>query len=111
MRNWLRQHPFLTLGLCTLLLFFTVETLRSQGAVAASERLAGPLRVLFIPMYLVWLGITMLHAALAGPTGAPGAWRWIVAALQVALGLAPYILADYLLRRWRAYSHRRKLAA
>jgi hypothetical protein len=103
MPNWLRQHPFLTLGLFTLLLFFSAETLWSQGAVVASERLAGPLRVLFIPMYLVWLAITMLHVALAGPSGAPGAWRWVVAALQVALGLAPYVLADDLLRRWREY--------
>jgi hypothetical protein len=111
MRNWIRQHPFLTLGLCTLLLFFTAETLRSQGAVAASERLAVPLRVLAIPMYLIWFAIVMLDVALAGPNGALGASRWLVAAVQIALGLAPYILADYLLRRWRANRHRRKLAA
>ncbi|MGH7713273.1 MAG: hypothetical protein ACREOG_18440, partial [Gemmatimonadaceae bacterium] len=70
--TWLRRHPFLLLGLLTLLLFFAVETLRERGALEASLRLAVPLRVLIIPMYLVWLAFTMLNVALAGGAGFGG---------------------------------------
>ena len=112
MRRWLLRHPFLALGLATLLLFFAVETLRSHGAVLASQRLAVPLRVLIIPMYLVWLGFTILHVAIAGPSGIQNSFlRWALYVLQLAGGLAPYALADYLLRRWRDASTRHHLAA
>ena len=53
MRRWLWQHPFLALGLCTLLLFLAVEALQAQGATGAAQRLAGPMRTLIIPPRLV----------------------------------------------------------
>ena len=111
MLRWLRHHPFLALGLLTLLLFFTVETLRMQGAMNASQLLARPVRILIIPMYVVWLGFTMLHVALAGPGGFPGPMSWLLYTLQLVAALAPYALADYLLRRWRSATTRRQLAA
>jgi len=111
MRRWLVAHPFLVLGIITLLLFAAVEMLRTNGALALSRQLAGPMRLLIIPMYLMWLLVTMLNVALIGPTGADGVLRWIFAALQLVGGFAPYILADYLLGRWRMSRHTRTLAA
>ena len=49
MRRWLWQHPFLALGLCTLLLFLAVEALQAQGATGAAQRLAGPMRTSLSP--------------------------------------------------------------
>jgi len=103
-RTWLKQNPFLTLGCFTLMLFLLVEALQRQDAVVASERLAGLMRVLIIPMYLVWLVVTIITVALAGPDGLPGLFGWLLRALQFAVGLAPYVLADYFLRRWRSSS-------
>lgn len=101
MRTWLKQNPFLTLGCFTLVLFILVEALHRQGAIVTSERLAGPMRVLIIPMYLAWTVVTIITVALAGPDGLPGLFGWLVRAFQFALGLAPYVIADYFLRRWR----------
>jgi hypothetical protein len=75
MRRWLWQHPFLSLGLCTLLLFFAVEALQAQGATDATQRLAGPMRVLIIPMYLVWLLFTMLNVSIVRRPSRPSHLR------------------------------------
>ena len=111
MRKWLLGHPFLALGLGTLLLLFAVETLRARGAVEASQLLAVPLRLLIIPMYLVWLGFTMLNVAVAGTDGLGGPLGMLFYGVQLLFGLAPYIGGDYLLRRWREAQSRRHLAA
>jgi hypothetical protein len=111
MRKWLRQHPFLALGLATLLLLVTVELLRIQGAADASQRLAAPLRFLIIPMYLVWLALTMLTVALWGAAGVAGPVSVLFSSLQLLGGLVPYVTADTLLRRWRQAKARRHLAA
>jgi len=88
-RTWLKQNPFLTLGCFTLVLFFLVEALQREGATVASERLAGPMRVFIIPMYLVWLVITMITVALAGPDGLPGLFGWLSRALHSQSALLP----------------------
>jgi hypothetical protein len=111
MRNWRRQHPFLVLGLATLLLLVTVELLRIQGAADASQCLATPLRWLMIPMYLVWLALTMLTVALWGAAGVAGLGSVLFSSLQLLGGLVPYVTADTLLRRWRQAKARRQLAA
>jgi len=111
MRRWLKQHPFLILGVGTLLLFAAVETLRAFGAVEASLRLALPMRVLIIPMYLVWLGLAVLGVTVAGADGLAGPLGTLFWGTQLLCGLAPYIAGDYLLRRWRdAHSGRHRAA-
>jgi hypothetical protein len=111
MRKWLRQHPFLALGLSTLLLFVTVELLRLQGAADASQRLAAPLQWLIIPMYLVWLTFTLLNVAIWGAAGVAGPVSILFYSLQLIGGLVPYVTADTLLRRWRPATARRHRAA
>ena len=111
MRKGLRQHPFLVLGLATLLLFVTVEFLRMQGAADASQRLAAPLRLLILPMYLVWLAFTLLNVALWGAAGVASPVSILFYSLQLIGGLGPYVTADTLLRRWRAAKARRQRAA
>jgi hypothetical protein len=111
MRRWLWRHPFLTVGLVTLLLFFVVEGLRDRGATQAAQQLAVPLRFLIIPMYLVWLPLTMLYVALWGPGAASPHLGVAWAILQFIAGLVPYVAADYLLHRWRNPRPQRHLVA
>lgn len=99
--RWLLRHPFLVLGLLTLALFFGVEALRAEGAVGIAEQLAVPLRIIIIPMYLVWLGLTMAYVALFGPEPPGSLVRLLWAAIQFTGGLFPYLAADYLLSRVR----------
>ena len=56
---------------------------------------------LVIPMYVVWLGFTMLSVALEGADARPDALTWLLWVTSLVAGLAPYALADYLLARWR----------
>jgi len=111
MRRRLWQHPFLTLGLATLLLFFVVERLREHGATEAAQQLALPLRLLILPMYLIWLLLTILYVATWG-AGVPSSPLGVVwASLQFIAGLVPYAALDYLLQRWRNRKAQRHLAA
>jgi hypothetical protein len=64
---------------------------------------APPLRVLIIPMYVIWLPFTMLNSALAGPGGAPSAVARLIWMCGLGAGLAPYVLADHLLARSRRH--------
>ena len=92
MRRRLWQHPFLTLGLATLLLFFVVERLREHGATEA-------------------LLLTILYVATWG-AGAPSFLLGVVwASLQFIAGLVPYAALDHLLQRWRNRKAQRHLAA
>jgi hypothetical protein len=100
MHRWLWQHQFLIIGLCTLLLFFAVEALQAQGATDVAQRLAGPMRVLIIPMYVVWLLFTMLNVSIWGPGAQVAPLSILVYCLQLTGGLVPYLVADYLLHRW-----------
>src|SRR5262245_18996407 len=101
MRRWPWRHPFVTLGLVTLLLFVVVEGLRERAALEAAQQLAVPLRLLIIPMYLVWLLLTMLYVAVWGPGAASPKLVVVWAILQFIAGLVPYAAADYLLYRGR----------
>ena len=110
MREWLWQHPFLSLGLCTLLLFFAVEALQAQGATDVAQPLSGPMRMLIIPMYLVWLLFMMLNVSIWGSGGQVGPLGILLYCLQLISGLVPYLVADYLLHRWRHAKARYHLA-
>ena len=102
-----RRHFFLLIGLLTLGLFLLVAVLDKAGQSHASQALAGPMRVLIVPMYVVWMVFTMAEVAIVGPTGLPGLLGTVVSGVGLATGLAPYVLADYLLdRRRRAAQHR-----
>jgi hypothetical protein len=54
-------------------------------------------------MYVVWLLFNILQVVIAGPTptGMPAVLAWILWIVSLVSGLAPYALADYLLRLWR----------
>jgi hypothetical protein len=93
MRRIFRRHLFLLIGLLSLGLLFLPSGLGR-----------GPMQVLIMPMYLVWLGWTMAEVAIVGPYGVhgvPHAIGVVVSGLGILAGLAPYALADYVLERWR----------
>ncbi|HXB72655.1 MAG TPA: hypothetical protein VNY05_30745 [Candidatus Acidoferrales bacterium] len=101
MRYLLRRRLFLLIGPLTLGLFFLVAALDGAGETRLAGALAGPMRVLIVPMYLVWLVLTMALVALAGPGGLPGPFAAVLSGIGFLAGLAPYALADYVLDRWR----------
>ena len=102
-----RRHLFLLIGLFTLCLFFLVAGLDRAGKSEAAHALAGPMRVLIVPMYLVWLAFTMAEVAIIGPVGLPGVFGTVVSYIGMAAGLAPYALADYVIDRWRQATARK----
>jgi hypothetical protein len=101
MRNVFRGHLFLLVGLLSFGLFFVVAGLESAGLSEAGHALAGPMRVLIVPMCLVWLVISMAQVAVIGPAGLPQPFGAIVGGIGMVAGFAPYVLADYVLDRWR----------
>ena len=99
----LGRHPFFLLGLATLALFFSVEALDRGGYAAAAAWLARPLRILVMPMYMVWLPFMMLNAALLGPAPSQHGLAWLATIIWLAgmaAGLVLYALLDYLITRW-----------
>ena len=62
---------------------------------------SGPMQVLIVPMYLGWLLVTIVHVAILGPGRLSGPFAPVEQAVEFAVGLAPYLLADYLIHRWR----------
>lgn len=112
---------FLSIGLLTLCLFFLQAGLAGKSETgnmvanlppdhgtgqisqsgAVGPPLAGLIRVLIVPMYLVWIVIAIAQGAIVGPAGLPGPLRAIVSGISMLAGLAPYAVADYLLGRWR----------
>jgi hypothetical protein len=96
-----RRHLFLLIGLLTLCLFFLVAGLDAAGKSAAAHALMGPMQVLIVPMYLVWMLFTMIEVAILGPTGLPGLFGTVVSGIGLAAGLAPYAFVDYLINRRR----------
>ena len=101
MRHLLRHHLFLLIGVLTLNLFFLVAGLDRAGKVEMAHALAGPMRVLIVPMYLVWLLLTMAQVAIAGPVPLPAPLAVMVWGINMVAGLAPYALVDYVLGRLR----------
>lgn len=107
MRHIFRRHLFLLIGLLTLGLFFLVAVLDRTGGTETAQALAGPMRVLIVPMYLVWMVLTMALVAMFGPHGLPGPFGAVLSAISLAAGLAPYALADYVIDRWRHAASRK----
>ena len=97
----MRRHPFLLLGLGTLFLFLAVQALDRAGHTQAVSILGPPLRLLIIPMYVVWLPFTMLNAALAASVDSSAAVANLIWVCSLVAGFAPYALADYFLARRR----------
>jgi hypothetical protein len=106
-RYVLRRHLFLLIGLLTLGIFFLVAGLDRTGKSETAAALAGPMRLLIVPMYLVWMVFTMALVALFGPRGIPGPLGVAVSFIGFAAGLAPYVLVDYLLQRRRRSAARK----
>ena len=107
MRNAFRRHPFLLIGLLTLCLFHLAEGLNRAGKTEIAQALAVPMRVLIVPMYVVWLLLTMAQGAIAGPRGLPAPFATIVSIIKLVAGLGPYALLDYLLAHLRRAATRR----
>jgi hypothetical protein len=97
MRHVLRRHLFLLIGVLSLSLFFLVAALDRAGKAGVAQALAGPMRVLIVPIYLVWMLITIAHVAVAGPQP----FATIVWVFSMVAGLAPYALVDYIIDRLR----------
>jgi hypothetical protein len=100
-RHLLRRHLFLLIGVLTLNLFFLVAGLDRAGKVEIAHALAVPMRLLIVPMYLVWLLLTMAQVSIAGPVPLPAPFAVIVWCIDMVAGLAPYALMDYILIRLR----------
>jgi hypothetical protein len=100
-RHLLRRHVFLLIGVLTLCLFFLVARLDLAGHVEIARALAVPMRVLIVPIYLVWLLLTMAQVAIAGPGPLPAPFAVLVWCIDMVAGLAPYALVDYVLDRLR----------
>jgi hypothetical protein len=98
---------FLVIGVLTLCLFWLVAGLDGAGKRETAEALAVPLRVLIVPMYLVWMLLTVVQVAIAGPGGLPSPFAFIVSTIGLVAGFAPYILLDYVLNRLRRAAIRR----
>ena len=96
-----RRRLFWLIGLLTLCLFFLVAGLDRAGKSETAHALAGPMRVLIVPMYLVWMVMTIAQVAIVGPVGLPGLFGAVVSGISFAAGLAPYAFADYVLDRCR----------
>jgi hypothetical protein len=109
MRNVFRRHLFLLIGLLSLCLFFLVAGLDRAGKSETGHALAGPMRVLIVPMYLVWIVISIAQVAIVGPVGLPDPFGAIVSNISLIAGLAPYAFVDYVLDRWQAAT--RKVSA
>jgi hypothetical protein len=106
-RQVLRRHLFLFIGVVSLSSFFLVAGLYRAGATGVAQTLAAPMRVLIVPIYLVWMLIAMAQVAVAGPHGLPQPVALIVSCFSMVAGLAPYALADYILDRLRRAGSRK----
>lgn len=97
----LRRHAFLAIGLLTLCLFVGMEVLSHAGRAEAAGALAVPVRVLIVPMWIVWTLMAAAQVAIAGPGGLPQPFQAAVSVVALAAGLLPYALLDYGIERWR----------
>jgi hypothetical protein len=107
MRYVFRRHLFLLIGLLTLCLFHLVEGLNRAGKTELAQTLAVPMRVLIVPMYVVWLLLSMAVVAIAGPHSLPAPFSAIAPIISSLAGLGPYALLDYVLNRLRRSATRR----
>jgi hypothetical protein len=90
-------------GIVTLCLFFPVAALDRQG-VGYIHILAVALRVLIVPIYMVWFLLTILNVAASHALPAPIVT--LASIITMFVGLAPYAFLDYWLdRRRRSRTH------
>ncbi|HTP32406.1 MAG TPA: hypothetical protein VMJ75_09545 [Candidatus Acidoferrales bacterium] len=103
MRHVLHRHAFLLFGIVTLCLFFPLAAL-DQAGVGYVHTAAVALRVLIVPIYLVWLLLTILNVAVSRMLPMP--FVTLVSIITMFAGLAPYAFLDYWLdRRRRSRTH------
>jgi hypothetical protein len=107
MRYVFRRHLFLLIGLLTLCLFHVVEGLNRAGKKELAQALAIPMRVLIVPMYVVWLLFTMAVVAIAGPHSLPAPFSALASIISSLAGLGPYAFLDFLFNRLRRGATRR----
>lgn len=106
-----RRHLFFLIGLITLCLFFLVEGLDSAGKGETAHALAGHTHVLIVPMYLVWLVITMAEVWIFGPARLSSPFAVVISGIKLVAGLAPYAFADYVIDWWRKAASRKVSAS
>lgn len=92
----LSRVPF-TLAGTLILVFFDAVSMLSASPVR--EALLGVARVLIIPSYAVWLGLSILGRAFGA--GLPGVPAQLGVVITTLTGLLPYAAADWLLSRRR----------
>ena len=92
MREWMARHPFLLLGVVSIVLYATL---------ARSGVMVGLLRVLILPAYLMWMIVTVIQVRLGGATQLPTAVGVLLLLVKFAAALLPYVAADALLDRIR----------
>jgi hypothetical protein len=97
----LRRHLFLLVGLFSLGLFFLVAGLDRAGQSGAAAKLAPVMRVAIVPIYIVWLLLTIVVVKIFGPGGPPMMFSPTIMLVEFIAGLAPYVLLDYLINRRR----------
>jgi hypothetical protein len=90
--TWTR-HRFLIIGLLTFLLF-----LASEAGMRLPSSVMSILRILIVPMWVVWTLVTAMTVLLGGEAPPPmlAVPMWLVA---FALGFVPYGLLDMLVAR------------
>ncbi len=109
MRQVLRRHLFLFIGVLSLSLFFLVPMIDRADESGIAQTLARPMRILIVPIWLVWTLIAMAQVRLAGGSlthPLPQPLAIVVWFLSVVAGLAPYALVDYILDRRRNRSRK-----
>jgi hypothetical protein len=109
MRNVLRRNFFLLIGVFSFFLFFLVAGLDNAAKSEIVHAVAVVMRILIVPMYLVWLAFTMVRVAIGG-TGRLGVpFEVLMSGIGLVAGFAPYALTDYVLDRWRHRAKRSKI--
>jgi hypothetical protein len=96
----LLRHPFLLLGLLTLLLWGS-WVLPIDGAPPPNSTYAVFVGVLILPFYIAWFIAHLALAALFDGGRLAGLGHAIAIVLACALGFIPYLLADVALAACR----------
>ena len=93
MYHWIYRHRFLLIGILTF------DLLLLLGPTA--NKVSMPLRILIAPMYLAWMLWSLAQVIIVGPVGLPQPLASILSGIGLVAGLAPYVVADYILDLWR----------
>jgi hypothetical protein len=79
----------------------TAQQVKGVPSPSARDIVVGAVRVLIVPIYLVWMLIAIVQVAVAGPHGLPQPLASLLWVFSMVAGLAPYALVDYILDRIR----------